>query len=125
MGDIRRLSNPGSGSTKDTEFIQCVDGPEPQIHKLWCLGLDNITREVHPTTRVEVIAGTVGKFTANYLAENGRRIPIIGRLSINNSVHFWGLLLKFGDVDCCFFPTYKIPLIPLNGCTVGFPNRTG
>ena len=77
MGYIRRSSDSGSGGTEDTKFVQCVDGGETQIHKLWCLGLDNITQEVHLTERVEVGAGTVGEFTTNYLAENGRRIPII------------------------------------------------
>ena len=70
MGSIRQTSNPGSRSTEDTAFVQCVDGREPQIHELWCLGLDNITCEVHPTSRVEFPAGTVGEFVTNYLAEN-------------------------------------------------------
>ena len=55
----------GSWSSKNTEFIWCVDGQECKIHKLWCLCLDNITQEVHPTSRVEVVAGTVGEFTNN------------------------------------------------------------
>ena len=52
--------NPGSGSTKDTEFIRFVDGRYPQIHKLWCIGLYNITQQVYLTAQVEVVAGTVG-----------------------------------------------------------------
>ena len=50
--------------------------------------MDEIIREVNPTSRVEVIAGTVGEFVTNYLAENGRIIQIIGQLSINDSVQF-------------------------------------
>ena len=58
---------------------------------MWCLGLDYISREVHPTAQVEVTAGTVRNFVNDYLAENGRRIEIIGQLSVNNSVQFWGV----------------------------------
>ena len=91
MGSIYRPSNPGSGGTEDTKFIRCVDGREPQIHELWCLGLDNMTREVHPTAQVEVIAETVGEFMTNYLADKGRRISIIRQLSINGCVKILGI----------------------------------
>ena len=86
MGSIRRPYNPGSRSTKDTEFILCVDDPEPQIHELWCVGLDNITREFYPISQLEVVTGTMGDFTTDYLVEKKHRIPIIGQLSINSSV---------------------------------------
>ena len=86
MGYIRWTLNPGSGSIKDTAFIQCVDVQESQIHELWCLGLDNITREVHPTAQLEVVTGTVGEFVTNYVSENGRRNQIIGKLSVNDSI---------------------------------------
>ena len=62
MGSIHWPLNPGSSSTKDTAFIQCVDGGEPQIHEVWSMGLDGITHEVHPTARLEFIAGTVVQF---------------------------------------------------------------
>ena len=84
-------SNPGSGSTKDTALIQCVDGWDPQIHELLCLGLDHVSRKVHPTAQVEVVLGTFVDFVTNYLAENGRRIHIIGQLYVNNSVQFWSV----------------------------------
>ena len=70
MGSIRSPSDPGSSSTETTAFIQCVDGKEPKIHELWCLGLDNISHKVHPTAQVEVTSGTIGKFVTNYLAGN-------------------------------------------------------
>ena len=76
MGSIRWTSDPVSSSTKDTEFIRCVDGWEPQIHKLWSLGLDNIIHKVHPAVQVEVGTGPMGEFMTNHLAENGRKIPI-------------------------------------------------
>ena len=92
MGDICRTSR---GSTKDTALIKRVDGQDPQIQELLCLVLENITHKVHPTTQVEVISGTVREFMTHYLAENGRRIPIIGKFSINNSVQFWASELLF------------------------------
>ena len=88
MGYIRRISNPGSGGTEYTKFIWCVDVREPQINKLWCLGLDNITHEVHLTAHVQVVSGTMGEFTTDYFVENGCWILIIGQISINGSVPF-------------------------------------
>ena len=41
--------------------------------------------------RLQVGDGTVVDFTTNYLAENGRIIPIIGKFSINGSVQFLGI----------------------------------
>ena len=88
MGSMHRPSDPGSGSTGATDLLQCINGQEPHIHELWCLGLDKIIHKVHPTARVEVIAGTVREFVTDYLAKNGLRIQIIGQLSVNNSVQF-------------------------------------
>ena len=91
MGYICRPLDYGIGSTEANNFIQCVDDQEPQIHELWCLVLDKIICEVHPTAQVEVTAGTVGEFETDYLAENGRRIQIIGQISVNDSVQFLGV----------------------------------
>ena len=91
MGSIRRPYYSVSGGTDDIDFIQCVDGREPQLHEMWCLGLDNVTRKIHPTAQVDIGAGTMGEFTTNCLAENGRRIPIIRKISINGSVQFLGI----------------------------------
>ena len=91
MGSIRRPSNSGSIGTKGIEFIRCVDGHEPQIHKIWCLGYDGVTLEVHLTAQIEVCAGTVGQFMTNYLAENGCRTPVIGQFSITGSVKLLGI----------------------------------
>ena len=86
MRSIHRSSNIVSRSNKDTASIQCVDGREPHIHEVLSLGLDVIIRKVRPTLQVEVPAGTVREFVTNYLAKNGRRIHIIGKIFINNSV---------------------------------------
>ena len=91
MESIRRPSDSGTRSTDATAFFQCFDGQEPQINEMWCLGLERIIREVHPTARVEVPSGTVRDFVTNYLAENVRRIQIIGQLSVNESVQFLGV----------------------------------
>ena len=68
MGSFCRTSNPGSSSTKDTAFIQCVDGRDPQMYEVWSLDLDGIIREVHPIAQVEVPTGTVREILNNYLA---------------------------------------------------------
>ena len=113
MGSIHRTLDSSSGSTKYTDFIQCVDGREPQIHKFWCLGLDGITREFHPTAHVEVSAGAVEKFVTDYLAKNECQINIIRQLSINDSVQFlvfsdqsWGTIIPFicNHRDCVKAP---------------------
>ena len=53
--------------------------------------MDGICREVHPTARAEVLAGTVREVFTNYIAENGCQIMIVGQPSVNNSVQFLGL----------------------------------
>ena len=61
------------------------------MHEIWCLSSDRITREVHPTAQLDVSAGVIGQFLSDYLAENGRRIPILGQISINGSVEYLGI----------------------------------
>ena len=120
MGSIRQPLNPGISSTKDTAYIQCVDGRESQIHKLWCLGLDNITREVHPTAQVEVVAGLVEDFTTNYLARKRRIILIIYQLYINGGVQFLGIPDFFGRSGLSFLLNLQAPAEPtcwINGET--------
>ena len=102
MGYIRWPSDSGSGGTKGVEFIRCIDGQEPQIHEIWRLSSDGVTCEVHLAAQIDVGTETVEQFTANYLAKNGRRIPVIGQISINRSVEplsipadAWGCGLPF------------------------------
>ena len=61
------------------------------MHEIWCLSSDRITREVHPTAQLDVSAGVIGQFLSDYLAENGRRIPILGQICINGSVELLGI----------------------------------
>ena len=83
MGNIYRPFYSGSGGNDATSFIQCINGREPRIHELWCLGFDGISWKVHPTARVDVTDGTMGEFVTDYPAENGRRINIIGQIFVN------------------------------------------
>ena len=48
MGYICCPLNPGSGRTKDTAFIKCAYGQDPQIHEVWSLVSDMIIHEFHP-----------------------------------------------------------------------------
>ena len=91
MGTIRRPSDFGNKGTDTTSFIQWINDREPQINELWCLSVDKIYHKVHPEARLEIPAGTVRELVTDYLAENGRHIPIIGKLSVDNSVQFLGL----------------------------------
>ena len=61
------------------------------MHKIYCLGYDGITCELHPTAQVYVGAGSVGQLFSDYLAENGRRIFILGQIPINGSVKLLGI----------------------------------
>ena len=112
MGYIRRPSDSGRGGTKYVDLIPCVDGQEPQIHKMWCLGSNGVTHKIHPTERVEVGARTMGQFTTNYLAENGRRIHIIGKISINGSVKLWGIPNFVRNSRFSFIENLQSPTVP-------------
>ena len=62
---IRRPQDSGRRGTKKTEFIRCVDEQDPQMHEIWCLGSNRITREVYPTAQVDAGAGVVGQLLSN------------------------------------------------------------
>ena len=102
VGSIGWPSNSGSGNTEGPEFIQCVDGREPQIHEVCDFGDDGIMCEVHPTLQVDFGAVVVGEFASNYLTESGRRIPIFGRICINGSVEYLDVpdLHRTGGPSC-------------------------
>ena len=110
-GYIRRPYDYSNGDTEDTEFIRCVDGRDPQLHEMWCLSLDNVIRKIYPTAQIEVGAGTVGELTTNYLAENGRRILIIGQISINISVQFLGIPNFFSNSRLLFCENLQDPTV--------------
>ena len=57
VGSIDSPYNSGSRDAEGPEFIQCVDGREPQINEVWNFGEDGVTCEFHPTARVDVGSG--------------------------------------------------------------------
>ena len=61
------------------------------MHKIWCLGSNRITIEVHRKVQKDVIAETDGQFKTQYFAVNGRRIPVIGQIFVNKSVKLLGI----------------------------------
>ena len=91
VGSIGRPSDSGSGGAEGPEFVRCVDVREPQIHEVWAFGFDGVTHEVHPKEQVDVGTGFVGDFLSCCLTESGRRIPILGRISIHGSVEWLGV----------------------------------
>ena len=124
MGDIRRPYKYGRGSPYPGAFIQCVDGIEPMIHKLWCHRTDRIYREVHLTARVDIPAGTVGEFFTGYFIENVQHKQIIGELSINGSVQF----IRLSEIWGCgfpFIPNTRAPEISCGWGSTGAANSNG
>ena len=75
----------------ELDFIQCVDGRETHIHKVWNFGEDGVTCDIHLTARADVGTGLVGEFATNYLTPSWRRIPIFRLKYINGSVHWLAL----------------------------------
>ena len=124
MGDIRRPYKYGRGSPYPGAFIQCVDGIEPMIHKLWCHRTDRIYREVHLTARVDIPAGTVGEFFTGYFIENVQHKQIIGELSINGSVQFIGISDVWGS-RFPFIPNPRDPEISIRWSSTGPDNSNG
>ena len=61
------------------------------MHEVWALGFNRITREVHLIVQVDVGDGVVGQFSSEYLTENECRITILGKISMNGSVEYFGI----------------------------------
>ena len=97
MGDICSPSNSSSRGPDTGAFIQCINGRYSQIHEFWCWDIYGIFREVHPTSRVEILDRTVGYFFTKYLSKSGQHNHIIGELLINGSVPFIGLSNIWGS----------------------------
>ena len=62
-----------------------------QNPEVWTFSDDGITPEVHPTAIVDVGAFDGDFFATDYLTENGHRVPIFGRKSINGSFEWMGV----------------------------------
>ena len=78
VGVIHQPYSSGSGANDRLEFIRCVGGREPQIHKLWIFAEDGITREVHPFTRIVVSDFSGDCFFTAYATEIVRIVSIYG-----------------------------------------------
>ena len=100
-----------------------MDGREPQIHEVWTFGEDGVTREVHPTARVDVGAGFVREFSTNYLTESCRRFPMFGRklMEVPNG---WAFLTSSGPMEQLGLPISWFPML-FGGTEVLPPLRTG
>ena len=59
---IHRPSYYSRRVTEATAFIPFINGQEPNMNKLWCLGLGRIRHTVHPKAYVEVTIATVREF---------------------------------------------------------------
>ena len=124
MVDIHRPSDSGSRDPDTGAFIQCVDGRDPMIHKLWCHRTDRLCCEVHPTAHIETPAGTTEFFFTEYLSANRRINRIIGEISINNSIQFIRLLEIWGSGLSCI-SNYRASEATRGWCSTGSTNYTG
>ena len=92
VGAIRLPSDSGIEDEDGPKFIGYVDGGETHIHEVWTFGQDGVTREVHPTARVDIGAGFYSEFATNYLTPSCLRVPMFGVNYINGSVQWLGVL---------------------------------
>ena len=91
VGSIYKPSDCSSGDEDRPEFIQFLDGREPQVHKVCTFGEDDVTYEVHLTSQVDIGAGFVGVFFTDLLTECWRRVPRFVRNPINGIVEWLGV----------------------------------
>ena len=124
MGDIRRNYDSGSGDPDPGAFLQCVNGREPMVHKFWCHRVDRLCREVFPTARIDIPAGTIIEFVTEYLSADGRCNRIIGELSINESLQSIRLSEIWGSGLPYIF-NHRAPEATRVWGSTGFTNPTG
>ena len=111
MGPICRPSYSGSRGTEVVEFIQCVDGQDAQMHKIWCIYSDGVTREVQLKAQIDIGVETFGHFLTQYFAQSVRRIPVISQISINGSVKLWGIPAYAWVCGLMFIENAKAPTL--------------
>ena len=97
MGDIWRAYDYGRGASDPIIFIQCINYREPTSHELWSHGLDGLSRDIQPTSQVEIPTGTVGELIKEYLTPNGRKNLTIGQYFVNRSIQFTGFTEIWGN----------------------------
>ena len=91
VGSICQPPDSGIWDNDRLEFIWCVGRRQLKIHEVWTLGNDGSTLKIHPTARVDVGAFIGDCFATDYLTENGRRVPMLGRKYINGSFEWMGV----------------------------------
>ena len=112
VGVIHQTSNYNNGDDDRLEFIRCVGGPDPQIHKLWTFADDGITRKVHPFARIDLCDFSGNCFHIHFMTEERRKVTIFGQISINVSVEWLDVTFPFYDtagvpcIDNILFPEF-------------------
>ena len=100
VGVIHQHSKSSSGNYEGLDLVRCVGGWQPGIHEVWNFDDDRSNPRVHPFACI-VIGAFVGDcFAANYLTENGRRVPMFGRKLVNVSFQcqYSGYLCGLGEM---------------------------
>ena len=123
IGSTRRISDYGSRGTIDVDLIRCVDGRDSQIHWMWCLGSDSVTRETYQISQLEVGDVTMGKFIKNFIYENRRRISIIVQLYINGSVQLLGIPTFVINSGLSFIKNLQAPTVISGWGGTNTPNQ--
>ena len=104
----------GYGDEDVNEFVLCVNGRVPQIHKLWSFAEGGITCEVHPFAHVDVDNFSRDLFQTYYIIEEDCRVTIFSRRCINVSVKWLGTPVPFYDttgvdwIDNIMFPELRL-----------------
>ena len=68
-------------------------------NELWYHGSYGLSRDVHPTARVEIPTGADSEFITEYLTNDGRYIRIICQYSVNRSVQVTGIPEVWGSAS--------------------------
>ena len=77
-------------------------------HKLWYHVLDGLSRDVHPTSLLDIPTDTVREFFMDYLTPDGRQNKIIVQCSVNGSVKFTGFPKIWGN-SLPYIPNTALP----------------
>ena len=109
MGVIHQSSSSDSRGKDGVDFISCVRGREPQIHKLWSYAEDGITRKFHPFLSIDVGNLYGDCFKTNYSTEVGRRVAIYGQISINGSVELISVPAPFCNNGVAWTDNLLVP----------------
>ena len=76
-------SDSGYGDSDRSKFVRCVDGREPEVHKVLIPGDDKITSKVHPTAQVYFVLWISRDFATNHFTKTGSRTSNFCKKIIN------------------------------------------